>query len=154
MSQINLQNNIKLYDNNYNLIVSKSFDGYVYKICYYDKKFYCKYRQVLENQTNSWGGKKVIIHTMMSEDFIDWKDIGENRIPNTNSKVSYINNSVKIKGRNNFVNVIYEDGFDKFLDTMYGDIFVASNIKKVVTDIGTEATSYGNNLLSYDNIYL
>mgnify|MGYP007047231158 FL=1 len=36
---------------------------------------------------------------------------------------------------------------------MYGDIFVASNIKKVVTDIGTEATSYGNNLLSYDNIY-
>ena len=33
MSQINLQNNIKLYDNNYNLIVSKSFDGYVYKHC-------------------------------------------------------------------------------------------------------------------------
>ena len=103
-------NYIRLYDKNFNLIKTHIL-GYVTEIEYVDGLYYA-----VSGST-----------AYVSSDFEEWAEIKASDIPRKNSECVINNKTVKFKGSENFVNIIYEDGLELKYNSMFGDWFIQSD---------------------------
>lgn len=132
-------------DEDFNLIKTENFGGcvWVYDIGYYDKTFYCTYKELLNKTYNSDGTftmeremelyrkySEAVVNevTVKSDDLVNWIETEE--VPRTNGNTVVHNSQISLNGSNTLQNVVYENKVGKYVAN-YGPYLVYKPVEKM-----------------------
>lgn len=100
---------IQFYDSEFNLVREQTFDGFPYKIEFYNNTYYCKYYGSGTQKSDA------VAHIMASTDTVNWVDITDEeelmaeKVGNVLRKAGNYTRKASIDG-DNFYDLSYEDG--------------------------------------------